>query len=173
MSSSWKTPTARSFIVMGVSGVGKSAVGRRLASALGIDFVEGDDFHPPQNVAKMSRGIPLDDTDRGSWLPALRTRLETAVASGESIVMTCSALKRRYRDVLRQADAGLLFIHLVGERDLIASRLSNRRGHFMPATLLDSQLDELEPPGTDENALSLDINQPQDRIVATITRHLA
>jgi gluconokinase len=156
---------------MGVSGVGKSEIGMRLASTLGITYVEGDDYHTPGNVTKMARGIPLDDVDRREWLQSLRSRIEVAKEREQSIVLTCSALKRRYRDFLREADPHLFFIHLFGESDLIASRMRHRRGHFMPPLLLASQFRDLEPPLQDENALSLDIRKTPDQIISEIVQN--
>ena len=142
---------------MGVSGCGKSALGERLADELGAVFIEGDSFHPPQNVQRMAAGIALTDDDRQGWLEALAAQLADARAQGHSAVLACSALKRRYRDALRQSDPGMRVIHLAGDRALLASRLAARQGHYMPATLLPSQLATLEPPQPDENALTLDI----------------
>ncbi len=148
---------AARWVVMGVSGCGKSEVGRRLAAALGASFIEGDQFHPPQNVAKMSAGIPLDDADRGGWLLRLQAEIAAARAAGTPLVLACSALKRRYRDLLREGDPGLRFAHLDGTRATLAARLDGRAGHFMPASLLDSQLRDLEPLQDDEAGLRLDI----------------
>ena len=142
---------------MGVSGCGKSSLGERLADELGAVFIEGDSFHPPQNVQRMAAGIALTDDDRQGWLEALAAQLADARAQGHSAVLACSALKRRYRDALRQGDPGMRVIHLAGDRALLASRLAARQGHYMPATLLPSQLATLEPPQPDENALTLDI----------------
>ena len=153
------------YVVMGVAGSGKTLIGTRLARALGIPFVEGDDYHPPDNVAKMAAGIPLTDADRLGWLTAIAVRIAEAKRDGESLVVSCSALKRSYRDLLRKADPDLRFIHLTGDRPLLAERLAQRRGHFMPATMLDSQLDTLEPPSRDEHALVCDVAQSPEAIV--------
>jgi gluconokinase len=131
------------WVVMGVSGCGKSTVGKALAAALGARFVEGDAYHPAANVAKMSAGLALDDADRAAWLLDLQTPLREARARGEGIVLSCSALKRRYRDVLRAADPTLRFAHLDGARTLLAERLGARVGHYMPPSLLASQLGDL------------------------------
>lgn len=147
-------------VVMGVSGSGKSSVGRRLAAALGLDFVEGDVLHPPANVAKMAAGSPLDDADRAGWLDAIGRRLARAQADGSGLVVSCSALKRGYRDGLRAACPGLRFLHLHGSATLLRPRMLARVGHYMPPSLLDSQLATLEPPGADEDALTLDVAPP-------------
>jgi carbohydrate kinase (thermoresistant glucokinase family) len=153
---------------MGVSGCGKSTVGAALAEALGLRFIEGDAFHPPHNVAKMSAGTPLDDHDRAEWLQILAARIRGAREEDTGLVLSCSALKRRYRDLLRQADPALHFAHLEGPRDLIAERMARRAGHFMPPSLLDSQLRDLEPLQDDEAGLRLDISLPPQALVARI-----
>ncbi|MES2742687.1 MAG: gluconokinase [Pseudomonadota bacterium] len=150
--------SCRRWVVMGVSGCGKSEVGRLLATALNAPFIEGDQFHPAQNVAKMSAGTPLDDADRRDWLLRLQAEIASARAAGTPLVLACSALKRRYRDVLRAGDPGLRFAHLHGARAVLAARLDGRAGHFMPASLLDSQLRDLEPLQDDEAGLQLDID---------------
>jgi gluconokinase len=157
--------------VMGVSGSGKSLIGAALARALGVEFVEGDDYHPAANVQRMSSGIPLTDDDRAGWLRALGVRIREAKDAGTGLVMTCSALKRSYRDVLR-ADAGeLRFVFLRGPRSLIAERLANRRGHFMPPNLLESQFAALEEPSPDEQAWVCDISEsPQELVANLVTR---
>jgi len=156
------------WVVMGVSGCGKSTVGRALADAHGAPYVEGDDFHPPANVTKMSAGQPLDDGDRADWLRALQQQIRTARTQGASLVVSCSALKRRYRDLLREGDPALRFAHLDGPRDLIAERLSARRDHYMPPLLLDSQLATLEPLGQDEQGIELDIRHAPAQLVREI-----
>lgn len=143
-------------------------IGSRLAEALGVPFVEGDDHHPPENRARMAAGIPLTDTDRAAWLAALATHIIEARAAGRGLVMSCSALKRSYRDVLRAADPELRFIHLSGPRSLIAERLARRKGHFMPPSLLDSQLATLEQPTHDEHVAVVDISGTPDAIVSAI-----
>jgi carbohydrate kinase (thermoresistant glucokinase family) len=145
---------------MGVSGCGKSEVGQRLAQALGVRFLEGDAYHSPSNVAKMAAGIPLDDADRADWLRTLQAEIAQASASGAGLVLACSALKRRYRDVLRDGAPDLRFAHLSGPRDLIAERMLARTAHYMPASLLDSQLRDLEPLQPDEAGVLLDIRKP-------------
>jgi carbohydrate kinase (thermoresistant glucokinase family) len=154
---------------MGVSGCGKSTVGAALAEALGLRFIEGDAFHPPHNVAKMSAGTPLDDHDRAEWLQVLAAQIRDAREQDAGLVLSCSALKRRYRDLLRQADPTLRFAHLEGSRGLIAERMARRAGHFMPPSLLDSQLRDLEPLQDDEAGLRLDISLPPQALVAHIT----
>jgi len=154
------------YVVMGVSGSGKSVIGSRLARALGLEFVEGDSYHSSENVARMSAGIPLTDADRQAWLAAIAARLDAARRAGVGLVVSCSALKRSYRDVLRAGRADIQFVCLQGDRALIDQRLADRRGHFMPSSLLDSQFAILEPPSADEDAWVCDIGQPPDVIVA-------
>ena len=153
------------YIVMGITGSGKSTVGSALARSLGVEFLEGDDYHPVENVRKMSLGIPLTDDDRAAWLRALAHRISQARQPGLGLVVSCSALKRSYRDVLRGADPDLQFIFLNGSRSLIEQRLASRRGHFMPASLIDSQLEILEEPGPNENAIVCDIRESPQQIV--------
>src|SRR2546423_840923 len=153
---------------MGVAGAGKSVIGSEFARAIDVDFVEGDDFHSATNVARMSAGIPLADDDRADWLRALAFRLRVTKNAGTGVVIACSALKRSYRDVLRGGAADLQLIFLKGPRELIAQRLAERGGHFMPASLLDSQVAILEEPSADENAWVCDISQPTAQIVADL-----
>lgn len=159
--------------MMGVAGAGKTVIGSLLAAALRVPFVEGDDLHPPANVAKMAQGIPLTDADRLPWLNTIAAQIAAAARRGSGIVVSCSALKRAYRDILRGADPHLQFVHLMGDRELIAQRLGNRAGHFMPASLLDSQLVTLEIPAPDEHAWTFDLAEPPERIVAQIVQRLA
>ncbi|MFI7357038.1 gluconokinase [Streptomyces avidinii] len=149
--------TQRVIVVMGVAGTGKTTVGRLLAEALGVPYAEGDAFHPAANVAKMSAGTPLDDADRGPWLDAIGEWIRN---SGElrGGVIAASALKRAYRDRLRAAAPGVVFVHLTGERPLIEKRMADRRGHFMPTTLLDSQFATLEPLQQDEPGVVVDVS---------------
>lgn len=148
--------TPRVLVAMGVSGSGKSTFGAALADRLGSAFQEGDDLHPPANVAKMRRGEPLDDSDRAPWLDRVGSWMAAEDAAGRFGVVSCSALKRAYRDRLRTASprAGFLLLHV--EPQVLRDRLAGRRGHYMPASLLDSQLATLEPLAPDERALTLD-----------------
>jgi len=146
------------WVVMGVSGCGKSEVGRRMAETLHVDFVEGDAYHSTANVAKMAAGIALTDADRADWLHTLQERIAAAREAGVGLVLACSALKLRYRDILREGDPALLFVHLDGERAVIAQRMQARTAHFMPTSLLDSQLRDLEPLQADEQGIRLDIS---------------
>lgn len=155
------------WVVMGVSGCGKSSVGSLLASQLNVVYLEGDELHPPDNVAKMAAGVPLTDADRADWLEALRDRIATARAQGVGLVVSCSALKRAYRDLLRTGDPGLRFAHLDGPRALLQQRMQGRQ-HFMPASLLDSQLQTLQPLQADEAGVVLDIRQPLPGLVEQI-----
>jgi gluconokinase len=154
--------------VMGVSGSGKSLIGAAFARALGVDFVEGDDYHSAANRARMASGIPLTDDDRAEWLRSLAARIGKAKDSGTGLVVSSSALKRTYRDVLRGAADELQFVFLKGSRALLAERLTGRRGHYMPPSLLDSQLSTLEEPSPDENAWVCDIMESPEDIVATL-----
>jgi len=149
-------------VVMGVSGSGKSTVGAALAQRLRVPFADADDFHPEANVAKMTAGHALDDDDRRPWLEAIGEWLSEHRDGG---VVSCSALKRAYRDQLREHLPGALFVHLDGSRDVIARRQSSRPGHFMPASLLDSQFATLEPLEPDENGIIIDVDQSVDAIV--------
>jgi gluconokinase len=159
------------YVVMGITGSGKSTVGALLAHTLGVDFVEGDDYHPLENVKRMASGIPLTDDDRSAWLSALAARIRDAKDAGTGLVVTCSALKRSYRDVLRAAAPELQFVFLEGPRALVAERLAGRRGHFMPASLIDSQLTTLEEPAADERAWVCDIERSAQEMVDDIVAH--
>lgn len=161
------------YVVMGVSGSGKSLIGASLARELGIDFVEGDEYHPAENVRRMASGVPLTDDDRAGWLRALAGRIREARDAGAGLVMTCSALKRSYRDVLRAEANELRFVFLRGPRALIADRLAGRRGHFMPASLLDSQFATLEEPSPDEEAWVCDIRESPDDLVAALVARVS
>jgi len=156
------------WVIMGVSGCGKSTIGQALAAHYGVAFVEGDQFHPAANVAKMSAGLALDDADRAGWLLALQAELRAASDQGVGLVVSCSSLKRRYRDVLRAGDPALRFVHLDGARALIASRMQARREHYMPPSLLDSQFRDLEPLQTDEAGITLAITAPPHDLVQLI-----
>lgn len=155
----------RAIVVMGVSGCGKTTVGRALAQALGWRFVDADDFHPPANVHKMRAGIALDDTDRAPWLARLNAVIRHAIATDAPLVLACSALKARYRERLRERAAGVAFVHLAGDFDTIRARLAARSGHYMPPALLQSQFDALEPPA---EALAVDVREPVEAIVARV-----
>src|SRR5437773_3107763 len=156
---------------MGVSGSGKTTIGARLARALGSEFVEGDDLHPPENVKRMTAGIPLTDDDRRGWLLAIAARLREAKRARIGLVVSCSALKRSYRDLLRSVgETEVRFVYLAGSRALLAERLAQRRGHFMPPSLLECQLSILEEPSPDEGAWVCDISQAPDAIVADLVK---
>ena len=159
----------RRIVIMGVSGCGKSSVGAALSGALGIPYRDGDDLHPPANVAKMRAGEALTDADRWPWLD----RVAQELASQAPVIIGCSALRRVYRDRIRAGAGGpVCFVHLAGSRALIAARMATRSGHFMPASLLDSQFAALEPPEPDEDAVTVDIDQPLDRLVSDILLQL-
>ncbi|AYF76950.1 gluconokinase [Nocardia yunnanensis] len=158
-------------ILMGVSGSGKSTVAGMLVSTLGWDLLEGDDLHPPANIAKMAAGHALTDADREPWLHAIADWMSKEVSAGRSAIVTCSALKRSYRDILRAGMAGhpeamLTFLHLTGSRDDLQRRLTARMDHFMPPGLLDSQLDTLEAPGPDEHIVGIPIGPPPREVAA-------
>jgi gluconokinase len=160
-------PNLPPVVIMGVTGSGKTTVGRLLAQRLWVPYAEADDFHPPANVAKMSRGMPLDDADRDPWLAAIAGRIAASSADG-GVVISCSALKRRYRDRLRAADPRIWFLHLSTDPPVIAERVAGRIGHFMPATLVESQFHALEPLGPDERGLVVDASRTPEQIVATV-----
>ncbi|MFM5905225.1 MAG: gluconokinase [Micrococcales bacterium] len=157
-------------VVMGVSGCGKSSVGLELAKQLGARFIDGDDLHPAENKAKMSAGIPLNDNDRWPWLDLVGESLADSVPGGT--VVACSALKRVYRERILAAAPGTVFIHLTGSRDLLWERMSSRPDHFMPVSLLDSQLATLQNLDIDEPGASYDIAQPVGAIVAQVITDL-
>jgi gluconokinase len=159
-------------VVMGVAGCGKSVVGAALAEALGCRFIEGDRLHPPENVARMAGGQPLTDAHRAGWLDAVGAQLSEAARAGSGGVAACSALKRAYRDRLRRFCPGLVFIHLAIDRETARQRVGRRRGHFMPATLVESQFAALEPPTEDEVALNLDGTRPVAELVAAAAKFL-
>ncbi len=153
---------------MGVAGSGKTTVGKLFAGKAGAKFYEGDDFHPPENIARMRSGIPLTDTDREKWLETLRKIIVSALAKNEFSVITCSALKAKYRDTLAAADPRVKFVQLTGPTALIEERLKTRSGHFMPPTLLASQLAILEPPA---DALVFNCEKSPPEIVAELLHH--
>ncbi|MGR9250599.1 gluconokinase [Rhizobium leguminosarum] len=168
-----KTPPL-AVIVMGVSGCGKSSVGERLAAQNGMPFLEGDQLHPAENVEKMAQGISLTDDDRLPWLDRIGAEIRTAQEASQGLVISCSALKRHYRDRLRQAATGrLVFVFLEGSRELLLSRMQARQGHFMPASLLDSQLETLEPPTGEAGVVTVAIDNALDDIVALACKGLS
>jgi gluconokinase len=167
-----ETQSPRALVVMGVSGSGKSTVADRLAARLSWRFEDGDSFHPPSNVAKMSAGQPLTDDDRRPWLQAIADEIDRVSREGERLVVACSALKRAYRDILSHGRNDVRFVFLNGSQELIASRLAGRKGHFMPPGLLASQFKTLEPPGPSEHPITVSIDAPVDTIVDDIIHQL-
>jgi gluconokinase len=165
-----KDPCA--LIVMGVSGSGKSTIADKLAERLGWTFDDGDRFHPASNVAKMSAGMPLTDEDRWPWLQAIADEIDRVCAAGQHAVIACSALKRSYRDVLVHGRNDVRIVYLNGTQELIASRLAQRKGHFMPPGLLTSQFKTLEPPDPSEHPVTVSIDASVDAIVDDIVRRL-
>ena len=162
------------YVIMGVSGAGKTTIGSALARALGVEFLEGDLLHPSSNVQRMAAGTALTDNDRRPWLIAIAQRLRDAKQSGIGLVVACSALKRSYRDLLRSRGAAdVQFVYLAGDRPLIAERMAQRRDHFMPPGLLASQLASLQEPARDEEPWVYDIHQPPDTIVADLMKRIA
>jgi len=159
---------SRFFIVMGVSGCGKSSVGQALAQYLGWDFYDADNFHPPENLAKMTNGIPLTDSDRIPWLASLRELISSSLKADSPGVLACSALKERYRQQLMDGNKGVQIVYLKGSYDLIWSRMERRADHYMKPHMLKSQFESLEEP---TNALTIDISMPLDEIVQEILRH--
>ena len=164
--------TPRALIVMGVSGSGKSTIAEKLAERIGWRYEDGDKFHPASNVAKMSAGHPLTDEDRWPWLQAIADEIDRASKAGEQVVIACSALKHSYRDVLVHGRNDVRIVYLRGTQELIAGRLTQRKGHFMPPGLLASQFKTLEPPGPDENPLTVSIDASVEEIVDDITGQL-
>jgi gluconokinase len=160
----------RFFIVMGVSGCGKSSVGNTLAEHLGWDFYDADDFHPPENVAKMANGIPLTDSDRTPWLASLNELISSSLKTDRPGVLACSALKERYRQQLMDGNDGVQLVYLKGSYDLIWSRMETRTDHYMKPHMLKSQFETLEEP---TNALTMDISMSLDDIVQEIILHMS
>lgn len=152
-------------VVMGVSGTGKSTIGRMLASRLNWDFYEGDDFHPQSNIEKMKQGIPLTDDDRAGWLTAIANQISQLELQNRDGVVTCSALKEKYRQKLTDAAPDVQFVFLHGSYELISERLATRKGHFMTSKLLQSQLETLEEP---KNALKFDVTESPEKIIERI-----
>lgn len=168
------TPGAtRHVVVMGVSGSGKTTIARGIADATGFEFAEADAFHSAENIAKMEAGVPLTDADRWPWLTALAEWMASRAATGVSTIITCSALRRTYRDVLRDGPPSVTFVHLDGPAEVIRERMSCREGHFMPPSLLQSQLDTLEPLDPDESGVVLDLRTPRDELVDRVVAWLA
>lgn len=159
-------------VLMGVSGCGKTTVAQLLAERLHWAYEEGDALHPAANVAKMAAGHPLDDTDRAPWLAKVADWVDAQLDAGRSGVITCSALKRSYRALIDRRGAGVEFVYLHGSRELIASRLATRHGHFMPSALLDSQFATLEEPGADEPAIRVEVGAPPEEIATDIVEAL-
>lgn len=157
-------------VVMGVSAAGKSTLAARLAGRLHWPLQDGDALHPQANIDKMAAGQPLDDTDRAPWLRLVADWIDRRAAAGEPGIVTCSALKRAYRDVLRRDF--VRFVHMTGDRDLLARRMLERKGHFMPPSLLDSQLATLEAPGADEAVITVDIALAPETQIAAVLAHL-
>ncbi|MBZ9797847.1 gluconokinase [Mesorhizobium sp. ES1-4] len=159
-------------VVMGVAGCGKSAVGIALAAALGAVFIEGDRLHPPENVARMARGEPLTDQLREGWLDAIGGHIAASIGKGQGVVAACSALKHSYRARLRGFCPDIDFLYLEIDPATARRRVGNRKGHFMPASLVDTQFAILEPPGQDERALTLDATLPVDELVGQAMRSM-
>lgn len=159
----------RFFIVMGVSGCGKSSVGQTLASRLGWSFYDADDFHPPENVAKMANGTPLDDSDRAPWLSALHDLISSSLREDKPGVLACSSLKERYRQQLLDGNESVQIVYLKGSYDLIWSRMSARKDHYMKPHMLKSQFEALEEPS---NALTMDISMSIEDIVQEILKYM-
>ena len=160
-------------LVMGVAGSGKTTIGKKLAEELGWQFRDGDSFHPASNIEKMSSATPLDDDDRWPWLRAIRAWIDEVAASGQRGIVASSALKRAYRDVLvGERDGTVRIVFLKGDRELIASRMGQRRDHFMPPALLDSQFATLEEPGPEENPITVRVEPSPDEIVRTVLERL-
>jgi carbohydrate kinase (thermoresistant glucokinase family) len=158
-------PAPPVLIVMGVTGAGKSTIAAALNAKLGWAFQEGDDLHPAANIAKMHAGIPLTDADRAPWLAAVKAWIDARVAEGEPGLITCSALKRSYRDYLVAGHANVRILYLRASQALLEAHLQHREGHFMPATLLDSQLATLEEPAADERPITVDV---RDNVADTV-----
>lgn len=164
--------SAQHLVIMGVSGSGKTTISNLLSKRLGWIAAEADEFHPASNIAKMSSGTPLDDDDRWPWLYAIRDWMSIQAANGRSTIVTCSALKRTYRAVLAEAPGRVHFVHLDGSVELLAERMKTRSGHFMPPSLLPSQLNALEPLVPGEDGMRMDIADPPSQIVDSVLRNL-
>ncbi|MCF3109643.1 gluconokinase [Niabella sp. CC-SYL272] len=164
-----------SIVIMGVSGSGKTTVGKAVAAEYGCRFVDGDDLHPPANISKMHAGIPLTDADRWGWLQRINQEMHTLNTAGISVVVACSALKRKYRELLRQHGLSLLFLYLKGNLNQVDALLEKREGHFMPAGLLKSQFETLEEPAGEETdciAIPItDLREELEQILAVLRQH--
>lgn len=168
MPNNTQTQPRTHFVIMGVAGSGKTSIGQRLALELGADFIDGDDLHPPSNIDKMARGVPLNDGDRAPWLASVGKTLRVHPGT---LIVGCSALKRSYRDQIRAAVGHpVTFLYLDGSRDLIAGRMAKRQRHFMPLSLLDSQFATLQRPEPDEDAITVSIDAEPDAIVAALVK---
>jgi gluconokinase len=167
-----ETTLPAAVVVMGVAGSGKSVVASALAARLGARFVEGDILHPPENVARMASGLPLTDIDRKGWLDTIGSEIAVAASRGERVVAACSSLKRAYRERLRQHWGRIFFVYLQIDQATAWRRVSMRKGHFMPASLVESQFADLEPPAADENALTLDASHPVAELVEASSEFL-
>ncbi|MEQ8586108.1 MAG: gluconokinase [Thalassobaculaceae bacterium] len=159
-------------VMMGVSGVGKTTIGTLLAERLGWGYAEGDSYHPPENVAKMRAGTPLDDTDRGPWLAAIAADIDRWRASGQGMVVACSALKRSYRDILIGDRPDVRLVRLAGDEAVIRARMETRTDHYMPPSLLTSQIATLQPPAQDEEAITVDVACSPEACVGRILEAL-
>jgi gluconokinase len=157
-------------VMMGVSGSGKTVIAQGVAARLGWHMLEGDKFHPPANVQKMSKGIPLDDSDRLPWLEAIAAAIDRMLAEGLPAAIACSALKRKYRDILIGKRQDVVLVYLKGSEELIGQRMANRAAHFMPASLLASQFATLEEPNPDEHPIIVDVAAPSAAIVSAVIK---
>jgi gluconokinase len=155
-------------VLMGVSGSGKTTIAQGLASRFGWELLEGDKFHPPANIEKMSHGIPLNDAYRLPWLHAIAAAIDQRLAGGRSAAVACSALKRSYRDILIGTRRNVVLVYLQGSRALIGQRMAARKGHFMPPGLLESQFNDLEEPGPDENPIVVSVEPAPNQIVQAV-----
>jgi gluconokinase len=162
--------SSKIILIMGVAGSGKTTIGRRLAAELGWPYHEADDFHSAANKEKMSRGIPLDDYDRGPWLAAIRAAIDDCLASGQSAVFTCSGLKEKYRRILTDGAPGVSLVYLACDFETSLARVGRRQGHYMKADMVKSQFDALEAP---TDALTVDTKLPPDRIITAIKKNLS
>lgn len=172
MPSTASSNRATCLVVMGPSGTGKTTTAKLLSQRLGWKFAEADEFHPKANIDKMSSGIPLNDADRAPWLASIRDWISDEAGLGESTVITCSALKRRYRDVLRAAEARVRFVELEADPALVQKRLDARKGHYMPPSLLASQYADFEPLGADEDGIRVSVDKTPDAVAADALERL-